>query len=1377
MIDLPEHWRFALDTVVGQGASGIVWRAKDKQTNAIAAVKLARDPSSAAALAHEAESLLLVGSPHLPSVLDLGQLPHSETQSPQPQAFLALSWVQGQRLCPQSIPDSQRIAIATAIARDVGAALDDLHQAGMAHGDVSPNNILIDQQATGYTATLIDLGYAVEANTDDLWGLTLRYAPPELAHGQRNAIARDLWGFGLCLAEVLDATIAQSATPATTLWSRDLIAPWGAWLRALTAQQPSARPSAAWISRWITGFRSNARRPARVRTAYLRTRKQTLALARQTIEVRISESVCPWLEQAVRIVRTAHALRHGSAPNHTTTSLDIQPLDAAGIKRWLVALVGVGATHWSLPSTITQRSERDLAALLERLAHRKDPSLWTLLDVLGVLHDDAIHDVAPKGQDPEDDVPLALALVQRPVSAAAMQVAEQRLWKGSLPEIHRVLLAKAMRSAGGLGTAYAVVDGCSDTSAEVLRADLLRRMGRNEQAIQLATSLIAKSEVTTDHKDEASAILARAMLDNGHAAQALQVIETCQGAPAAEVRALAQLALGDHPRAIQSMEEGLAVAHNDEERARLLCVQGMEAHARGASKQAYDSFVQATEYAIGAGSIIEEATYQTGVAAAAVDAGYVEKALDASLRAELLWEHLGRPEKMAFALLARASAYHLVGCTHDARQHAQRALDHARTAGDPRVIAYVRMLMADLQSGEQQQREADLAFQALSAHGIVDDRLRAQARKASMGALSDDQIRKLDLVAESENVGVTAKMEWWTARARAWNGGHRLGRDMEIVSKIVRLIYEPMPIGIKGPGVLAARILAASAADGETTRTLAALQTRLSLDLLEHVPSWLRDSALSVPWVTQVPTGMDQGATVDRVQHLEVLIRAMAERNSLRQVLDRSLDALVLWTGVERGILLLRAPGNRLVIRAARNLERRDLQGDQLELSHSLAQRALVTREPVVAVDASGEMTELHSSVGKLGLRSVLAVPLISRGEVQGVAYLDDRLRKGAFGPQELSWVRLVAGIAAMAIADARSQVLLRRAARTTARANAILKEQLAQREAELERVEKVLASGQSRPRRGYEAIIGESEPVRRMLALVDRVAATDLPVLVEGETGSGKELVAKAVHDNSHRRSKPFVTENCSAIPEALFESTLFGHLRGSFTGADRRRLGLFEVADGGTLFLDEVGEIPLPLQSKLLRVLQNGEIYSVGSSRPTRVDVRIIAATNRDLRTQAAAGSFREDLFFRLGVVTIPVPSLRERIEDVPLLVKHFLDIHGKNRKIKLTREAWKMLESHSWPGNVRELENEIRRALALSDDVIREQDLSIGVMGPQSKTTSAPSMNLKTRLEELERELVREALERTAGNQSRAAQLLGVSRYGLQKMIKRLDVIHKR
>ena len=230
----------------------------------------------------------------------------------------------------------------------------------------------------------------------------------------------------MCLAEVLDATIAQSATPATTLWSRDLIAPWGAWLRALTAQQPSARPSAAWISRWITGFRSNARRPARVRTAYLRTRKQTLALARQTIEVRISESVCPWLEQAVRIVRTAHALRHGSAPNHTTTSLDIQPLDAAGIKRWLVALVGVGATHWSLPSTITQRSERDLAALLERLAHRKDPSLWTLLDVLGVLHDDAIHDVAPKGQDPEDDVPLALALVQRPVSAAAMQVAEIR---------------------------------------------------------------------------------------------------------------------------------------------------------------------------------------------------------------------------------------------------------------------------------------------------------------------------------------------------------------------------------------------------------------------------------------------------------------------------------------------------------------------------------------------------------------------------------------------------------------------------------------------------------------------------------------------------------------------------------------------------------------------------------------------------------------------------------------------------------------------------------------------------------------------------------------------------------------------------------------
>ncbi|MCC6558454.1 MAG: sigma 54-interacting transcriptional regulator, partial [Polyangiaceae bacterium] len=247
---------------------------------------------------------------------------------------------------------------------------------------------------------------------------------------------------------------------------------------------------------------------------------------------------------------------------------------------------------------------------------------------------------------------------------------------------------------------------------------------------------------------------------------------------------------------------------------------------------------------------------------------------------------------------------------------------------------------------------------------------------------------------------------------------------------------------------------------------------------------------------------------------------------------------------------------------------------------------------------------------------------------------------------------------------------------------------------------------------------------------------------------------------------------ENCGAIPEGLLESALFGHVRGAFTGADRPRAGLFEVADRGTLFLDEIGEMTLPMQTKLLRVLEDGVLRPVGSERARKVDVRVIAATHRDLDAMVRAHTFREDLSYRLNIITIRVPPLRERAGDVPLIVRHLIKKHG-GAEVRVTRAAMDRLTAFAWPGNIRQLENEVRRAIVLSDGTIDLEHLSPEIVRSGAAPPRDLGLNVRARIDALETDLVREALERTRGNQTQAAKLLGLSRFGLQKMIKRLGI----
>jgi two-component system NtrC family response regulator len=304
----------------------------------------------------------------------------------------------------------------------------------------------------------------------------------------------------------------------------------------------------------------------------------------------------------------------------------------------------------------------------------------------------------------------------------------------------------------------------------------------------------------------------------------------------------------------------------------------------------------------------------------------------------------------------------------------------------------------------------------------------------------------------------------------------------------------------------------------------------------------------------------------------------------------------------------------------------------------------------------------------------------------------------------------------------------------------------------------------------GFGNIVGDSPLLQQVFRLIEKVADSDSTVLITGESGTGKELVAKAIHYRSQRADKPFVAVNCAAIPRELLESELFGHKRGAFTGAVRDKKGRFEEAGRGSLLLDEVADLPLDLQAKLLRVLQEREFTPVGGTGVQRFEARVIAATNRDLEGDVAAGRFREDLYYRLAVVPIRLPSLRERTEDIPLLVAHFLRTLGGGRKIAVSAAAMEALKRHPWKGNVRELENAVERLLVLSDsDIVRPEDLPEKIRAPRAAVSGQDAGGFSftfpdegVSLEEAEKALILEALRRSGWNQSRAAQLLKVPRH---------------
>lgn len=394
------------------------------------------------------------------------------------------------------------------------------------------------------------------------------------------------------------------------------------------------------------------------------------------------------------------------------------------------------------------------------------------------------------------------------------------------------------------------------------------------------------------------------------------------------------------------------------------------------------------------------------------------------------------------------------------------------------------------------------------------------------------------------------------------------------------------------------------------------------------------------------------------------------------------------------------------------------------------------------------------------GVQSFAGQPLKFRGEVLGVLGVFDRDK---FTTEDFAWLRMFADHAAIAIANARAFEEIKSLKSRLEQENNYLREE----------VSSALGLGD---------IVGQSSALRKVQRQIDLVAGTDAAVIIHGESGTGKELVARAIHERSQRKDQPLIKVNCGAIPENLFESEFFGHARGAFTGAVKDKPGRFELADGGTLFLDEIGELPLAMQAKLLRVLQEHEIERVGESRMRKVDVRIIAATNRDLKREVEAGRFRQDLFYRLSVFPIEVSPLRERPEDIPPLAAHFVRVTAQkmNRPVpRFTPDHADLLSAHSWPGNVRELQNVIERAVILSQDgplhfdLISAKSIELSQeMVPATETRILTQEELK----QIERNNIAAALKQCGDKifgRGGAAELLGMKPTTLASRIKALGL----
>jgi transcriptional regulator with GAF, ATPase, and Fis domain len=497
----------------------------------------------------------------------------------------------------------------------------------------------------------------------------------------------------------------------------------------------------------------------------------------------------------------------------------------------------------------------------------------------------------------------------------------------------------------------------------------------------------------------------------------------------------------------------------------------------------------------------------------------------------------------------------------------------------------------------------------------------------------------------------------------------------------------------------------------------------------------IRVGSVTMIYVPDDFTFKDSAGREDEAFHaleaMSTIGRKLMETTDLDVCLEMLLDETLAISRANKGFIIFVENGTP-VVKVARNVGKHELPDEATLFSESIVRKALEDGEPQLVADAStNKEFSAATSVVNLRLASVMCVPLKSGGEILGVLYLGTERLLDLFDDITLKIITVYAALAASIV----NNVLL---------INSLVKDRDALREEV-----KVSRFGQ---------LIGSCEGMRAVFDRVTRVAPTDVPVLITGETGTGKELIAREVHGRSLRANGPFVAINCGAIPENLIESELFGHVKGSFTGASTTTMGKFQAASGGTLFLDEIAELPTQMQVKLLRVLQDGMVMKVGGNKPEQVDIRLIAATNRNLDDEIVAGRFREDLYYRIAVVGIRLPPLRERGEDIDTLSQYFLKRFSAEFKTPVksfSPEAIAAMRVWNWPGNIREMENRVRKAVLFVDGPVA----GVEALDFERGRESAEMLTLAVARENFELRYVMEALKRHGDNRAATARALGV------------------
>jgi len=478
-----------------------------------------------------------------------------------------------------------------------------------------------------------------------------------------------------------------------------------------------------------------------------------------------------------------------------------------------------------------------------------------------------------------------------------------------------------------------------------------------------------------------------------------------------------------------------------------------------------------------------------------------------------------------------------------------------------------------------------------------------------------------------------------------------------------------------------------------------------------------------------------------RLSRLYQISEELLKVSDEEQLYDSVLSTATQETGAERGFLGFAIEGQELdpyalnIVRFWDPVKGKEAQ--QLEMSETIVNRIQRDRQAVLVRDVP-DRHDFGASVIDLKIRSFICVPILHGERFFGLIYVDTRGAREQFDRSDLEFVSAIGRMAGLAIEILRIQKKLQR---------------------ENERLRTLVA--------GSSELIGSSESMKHVYRLMEKVAPRDTSVLIVGENGTGKELVARAIHERSSRKDRPFVAVNCGAIPPNLVESELFGYEKGAFTGAQQLTEGKFDLADGGTLFLDEIGDMPLDMQVKILRALQERRFYRVGGKKEISVDIRVLSATNRDLKQAIEDGTFREDLYFRLAVVTIEVPPLRDRGEDILEIANHFLS--SGSAPINLTKPAAECLAKYHWPGNIRELRNVLEQAVILGEG----NRISPSDLPPHIGKTGRGKMVFRLKaLDEVEKQYIQRVLEETEGNKARAASILGISRETLYQKLKQYE-----